>query len=67
LNDYIDELLVDRRGFPIEVLSGPHRMRAYYGAPIPEEIVVWEEAAAMRSAGSRQIARRMTLSRRHRS
>jgi hypothetical protein len=45
-SEYMNELLVDRRGgrrgFPMDVLADLHKLRAYHQTLHPEELVTWD-------------------------
>ena len=51
-SDYMNELLVDRRGgrkgFPLEVLADLNRLRAYYSTLTPGQIAVWGDSRQRR-------------------
>jgi hypothetical protein len=52
LTDYMDDLLVDRRGgrkgFPVDVLADLQTLRDYCGTLSPDKAVIWDELSQAR-------------------
>jgi hypothetical protein len=51
-SDYMNDLLVDRRGgrkgFPLQILADLNRLRAHYGTLNPDQIAVWGDSGQPR-------------------